>query len=51
MQNVVPWVPYLWRRQVTLVSPSVTHYVYDQNANLISWSHTAVDNGVSAASL
>ena len=38
MENVVPWVPYLWRRAVTLVAPSVTHYVYDQNSNLISWS-------------
>jgi peptide/nickel transport system substrate-binding protein len=30
MTNVVPWVPYLWSNNVTIVGPKVTHWNYDQ---------------------
>jgi peptide/nickel transport system substrate-binding protein len=51
MENVVPWVPYLWANSFTIISKSVTHYEYDQFPGLISFCHIAVSNGVSADSI
>jgi peptide/nickel transport system substrate-binding protein len=51
MTDVVPWVPYLWATVLTLTSPSVTKYEFDQFGGVVSLCHLAVDNGVSAASL
>ena len=44
MENVVPWVPYLWATAITIVAPSVTHYEYDQFAGMISLCHVSVNN-------
>jgi len=44
MENVVPWVPYLWATALTVTAKSVTHYEYDQFAGMISLCHIAVDN-------
>ena len=44
MENVVPWVPYLWANAFTVVAPSTTHYEYDQFAGMISLCHIAVNN-------
>src|SRR5207245_1967742 len=44
MENVVPWVPYLWANAFTIVAPSTTHYEYDQFAGMISLCHIAVNN-------
>jgi peptide/nickel transport system substrate-binding protein len=44
MENVVPWVPYLWANAFTVVAKSVTHYEYDQFAGMISLCHIAVNN-------
>jgi hypothetical protein len=44
MENVVPWVPYLWATHFTIVAKSVVHYEYDQFAGAISLCHIAVDN-------
>jgi peptide/nickel transport system substrate-binding protein len=30
MEQVVPWVPYLWPNNVFIVGPNVTHWNYDQ---------------------
>jgi len=51
MENVVPWVPYLWANAFTIVATSVTKYEYDQFAGMISLCHIAVDNTVSADSI
>ena len=44
MENVVPWVPYLWANAFTVVAPTVTHYEYDQFAGMISLCHISVNN-------
>jgi peptide/nickel transport system substrate-binding protein len=44
MQNVVPWVPYLWGNALTVVNKDVTKYVFDQFSGIISLCHTAVNN-------
>jgi peptide/nickel transport system substrate-binding protein len=51
MEQVVPWVPYLWANAFTIVAKSVTKYDYDQFAGMISLCHVAVNNNVSAASI
>ncbi|HJP66226.1 MAG TPA: ABC transporter substrate-binding protein [Actinomycetota bacterium] len=51
MEQVVPWVPYLWATNLTLLSDKVTHYEFDQFSGIISLCHIAVNNRLSAASL
>ncbi|MFN2589717.1 MAG: ABC transporter substrate-binding protein, partial [Actinomycetota bacterium] len=51
MEEVVPWVPYLWATNLTLVSDRVTHYEYDQFSGIISLCHISVNNNVNPASL
>jgi peptide/nickel transport system substrate-binding protein len=46
MTDVVPWVPWVWSTNWTTVNPSVTKYVYDGNANNISYVNSAVNNGL-----
>jgi peptide/nickel transport system substrate-binding protein len=46
MENVVPWVPYLWASFATVTADSVTQFDYDQFAGAISYSHLAVNNGL-----
>jgi peptide/nickel transport system substrate-binding protein len=42
MTNVVPWVPYLFANNVTIVGPTVTHWAYDQFADVTAYSQVAV---------
>lgn len=51
MTDVVPWVPYLWATAFTIVGKSVTKYVFDQFAGMISLCHISVNNKVSVASI
>jgi peptide/nickel transport system substrate-binding protein len=51
MEQVVPWVPYLWAINPTVLNPSVTHYEFDQFSGYVSLTEIAVNNKVSAASL
>jgi hypothetical protein len=51
MTTIVPWVPFLWSRTVSTTGSAVTHFEYDQNAGLISFVHSAVDNNVDPNSL
>jgi peptide/nickel transport system substrate-binding protein len=44
MENVVPWVPYLFANVFTVVNKSVTHYEFDQFSGMISLCHIAVNN-------
>jgi peptide/nickel transport system substrate-binding protein len=46
MTDVVPWVPWVWATNWTSVNPSITSYVYDGNADNISYVNSAVDNGL-----
>jgi peptide/nickel transport system substrate-binding protein len=43
MENVVPWVPYLWANVVTIVSDAVTNWDFDQASGTTAWSKLAVD--------
>jgi peptide/nickel transport system substrate-binding protein len=51
MEQVVPWVPYLWSNNITLTTPSLTRYVYDQSSSYISLTQVAVNNKVNASTL
>jgi peptide/nickel transport system substrate-binding protein len=51
MTDVVPWVPYLWATAFTVVGKSVTKYVFDQFAGMISLTHISVNNKLTAASI
>jgi ABC-type transport system substrate-binding protein len=51
MTKYVPWAPYLWSTNFTVVSPTVTKYVYDQFSTTISWCHIAVNNNIKPESL
>lgn len=42
MTNVVPWVPYLWSNNVTIVGPKVTHWNYDQFSDGTAYSQVSV---------
>jgi ABC-type oligopeptide transport system substrate-binding subunit len=51
MENVVPWIPYLWATQPTVVNPSVTHFEFDQFSTVVSPTEVAVNNHVNASTL
>jgi hypothetical protein len=51
MEQVVPWVPYLWSNNVTILSPSVTKFEFDQSSGYISLTQIAVGNRVDPATL
>jgi peptide/nickel transport system substrate-binding protein len=42
MTQVVPWVPYLWSNNVTIVGPNVTHWNYDQFSDGTAYSLVSV---------
>jgi peptide/nickel transport system substrate-binding protein len=42
MTDVVPWVPYLWSNNVTIVGPKVTHWNYDQFSDGTAYSQVSV---------
>lgn len=46
MEEGMPWVPIMWGKQLVFTSPSVTQYVFDQNAGDNGWAHIAVNNGL-----
>ncbi len=44
MNEMVPWIPYLWATNITLVSDAVTTFEYDQGGSAeIAFTHVAVD--------
>jgi peptide/nickel transport system substrate-binding protein len=46
MEEIVPWVPYRWGSQNTVLADSVVAWSYDQSAGWTAYSRTAVDNGL-----
>jgi peptide/nickel transport system substrate-binding protein len=42
MTDVVPWVPFLWSNNVTIVGPKVTHWNYDQFSDGTAYSQVSV---------
>jgi peptide/nickel transport system substrate-binding protein len=46
MENVVPWVPYLWATVIGINADTVTKYEFDQFAGAVSYCHIAVNNGI-----
>ena len=45
MEEVVPWVPYLFDNNVVVLSAHVTNYSFDQFAGLPALDHIAVEAG------
>jgi peptide/nickel transport system substrate-binding protein len=43
MEDVVPWVPYLWENAADILGPAVTQYAYDQFMGEAALAHVAVD--------
>ena len=43
MEEVVPWVPYLFDNNVVVLSANVTNYSFDQFAGLPALDHMAVE--------
>jgi peptide/nickel transport system substrate-binding protein len=43
MEEVVPWVPYLWPNILTTIGPAVTAWDFDQFAGATAFSKVAVD--------
>jgi peptide/nickel transport system substrate-binding protein len=46
MEQVVPWVPYLWANVVNITAPSVTKWEFNQFAGVPSISQMAVNNNL-----
>ena len=42
MENVVPWVPYLWPNNVFIIAPNVSHWNYDQFTDGPAYSSVTV---------
>jgi peptide/nickel transport system substrate-binding protein len=43
MEEVVPWVPYLWANNNTVIADDVTQWEFDQFSGYTAWAHVAVD--------
>lgn len=41
-RDVVPWIPYMWAKTVTILGPTVTKWNFDQSAGFTAFSHVAV---------
>jgi peptide/nickel transport system substrate-binding protein len=42
MTRVVPWVPYLWNKNVYIIGPNVTRWNFDQSTGYPALAHVAV---------
>jgi peptide/nickel transport system substrate-binding protein len=42
MEQVVPWVPYLWAKNINIIGPNVTKWNYDQFSDQTAYAHVAV---------
>ena len=43
MNEFVPWIPYLWANNITVISDAVTKYEYDQFTGEMALVHVALD--------
>jgi peptide/nickel transport system substrate-binding protein len=48
MEDVVPWVPYLWPNVISTIGPAVTAWEFDQFAGTTAFSKVAVDPSMQA---
>ena len=46
MNDVVPWVPYLWANAININASTVTRFEFDQFSGVVSYTHIAVNNGI-----
>jgi len=49
MEEIVPWAPYRWGAQNTVLSTSVVDWTFDGFAGWTAYAHIAVDNGLTMA--
>jgi len=40
--EIVPWIPFLWRRRITILGPQVAHWAYDESTGTTSFAHVAL---------
>jgi peptide/nickel transport system substrate-binding protein len=45
MEEALPWVPYLWAKNVTITGTTVTKWEFDQFSGYLSYTQMAVNNG------
>ena len=43
MEEVVPYVPFIWRNNSVIIADSVTSWAFDQATGAQAWVHVAVD--------
>jgi ABC-type transport system substrate-binding protein len=43
MEEIVPWVPYIWRNNTVIVADTVTAWEFDQATGNQAWVHVAID--------
>jgi peptide/nickel transport system substrate-binding protein len=43
MEEVVPWIPWIWRNYTNTISSAVTNWDFDQSTGMQAWQHVAVD--------
>ena len=43
MEEAVPWIPYIWRNQTSILADSVVNWDFDQATGEPAWVHIAVD--------
>lgn len=43
MEEIVPWVPWIWRNYTNTISDNVTKWDFDQSVGMQAWAHVAVD--------
>jgi peptide/nickel transport system substrate-binding protein len=43
MEEIVPWIPFIWRNNTTIIGPAVTKWDFDQATGQQAWVHVAVD--------
>ncbi len=46
MEDVVPWVPYLWANVIDINASTLTHFEFDQFGGVVSYTHISVNNGI-----
>ena len=42
--KIVPWIPYMWAKTVTILSSKVTKWNFDQNAGFTALAHVAASS-------
>jgi hypothetical protein len=43
MEEIVPWVPYMWPFTLNVLSEAVTQWEFDQFSGVTAFAHVAVD--------